>query len=108
VCNLDEALVSHSLWIDYYQWWGRSCFPGSQWSSNSLGLQFLLDVSVLINNELKISILILQFSNASDNAHGPILTTAIASNPTNFTIENCIGTCIQKNFTVAGTESAGM
>jgi hypothetical protein len=48
VRSLDEAIVSHSLWIDYYQWWGRNCFPCSQWSSNRLGLQFLLDVSVLI------------------------------------------------------------
>ena len=47
LCSFDEAIVSHSLWIDYYRWWGRNSFPCSQWSSNWLGLQFLLDVSVI-------------------------------------------------------------
>ena len=103
VCIFDEAIVSHSLWIDYYRWCDHSCFPCSQWSSNWLGLQLLLDVSVLID-------LITNWpfdSNHSDNAHGRIFTTTIASNPVKLTLENCIGTCIQQNFTVAGTEFTG-
>lgn len=58
VCFLDEAFFPHSLRIYYYRWCGCSCFPCSQWSSNSLGLQFLLDVSVLIVLITKIFILI--------------------------------------------------
>lgn len=45
-------------------------------------------------------------ANSSDNVNGRIFTTTLPGNPNN-TVEICIATCAQQNFTVAGTEFAG-
>jgi hypothetical protein len=43
----------------------------------------------------------------SDNANGRIFSTTIAGNPNN-TVEKCITTCAEQNFSVAGMEFAGV